>query len=200
MKSLINLIVKFLCYAVLLFGVAQIIATDAKLQSFKESSNTEHAQDIILFISFCLALYIGYKFNKVKTLCYTLSALLLISFVREMDAFFDATLFHGAWVYFAGGVLLIYGLFIHKIIGNMNTEIKLVKDHISLGMVTIGLLIIHVFSRLYGRKKMWKALMGEDNFIRIVKDASEEGIELLGYSIIFIGIVELYLYARKSLL
>lgn len=199
MKSLVNLIVKFVSYAALLFAVAQIIATDAKLQSFKENSNTEHAQDIILFISFGLALFIGYKFNKVKTLSYTLAALLLISFIREMDAFFDAVLFHGAWVYFAGAALVAYFFLIYKKIGSINSEIELIKEHISLGMVTIGLLIIHVFSRLYGRKKMWKALMGEDNFIRIVKDASEEGIELLGYTIIFIGIVELYLFARKSL-
>ncbi len=199
MKSLVNLIVKFVSYAALLFAVAQIIATDAKLQSFKENSNTEHAQDIILFISFGLALFIGYKFNKVKTLSYTLAALLLISFIREMDAFFDAVLFHGAWVYFAGAALVAYFFLIYKKIGSINSEIELIKEHISLGMVTIGLLIIHVFSRLYGRKKMWKALMGEDNFIRIVKDASEEGIELLGYTIIFIGIIELYLFARKSL-
>lgn len=199
MKSLVNLIVKFVSYAALLFAVAQIIATDAKLQSFKENSNTEHAQDIILFISFGLTLFIGYKFNKIKTLSYTLAALLLISFIREMDAFFDAVLFHGAWVYFAGAALVAYFFLIYKKIGSINSEIELMKEHISLGMVTIGLLIIHVFSRLYGRKKMWKALMGEDNFIRIVKDASEEGIELLGYTIIFIGIVELYLFARKSL-
>jgi len=200
MKPIINLGIKFVSYAAVFFGIAQIIAADARLQSFKENSNTEHAQDVILFISFALALFIGYKFEKIKTLSYSLAALLLISFIREMDAFFDATLFHGAWVYFAGAALIGYAILIYKKLKHVNTEINLIKDHISLGMVVTGLLIIHVFSRLYGRKKMWKALMGEDKFLRIVKDASEEGIELLGYTIIFIGIIELYLYARKSLL
>lgn len=200
MKPLINIGVKFISYAAALFGVAQIIASDARLQSFKENSTTEHAQDVVLFSGFLLAFFIGYKFQKISTLSYSLAALLLISFIREMDAFFDSVLFHGAWAYFAGAALITYIILVFKKLKYLNTEINLIKDHISLGMVTIGLLIIHVFSRLYGRKKMWKALMGEDNFIRTVKDASEEGIELLGYTIIFIGIVELYLYARKSLL
>lgn len=199
MKTLANVIIKFICYAVLLFGVAQIIATDAKLQSFKENSNTEHGQDFVLFTSFLLILFIGYKFQKIRTLSYTMGALLLVSFIREMDAFFDTLLFHGAWAYFAGLAVAGYVILIRKKITSFTSELNLVKDHISLGMVTIGLLIIHVFSRLYGRKKMWKALMGEDQFMRIVKDASEEGIELLGYTIIFIGIVELFLFARKTL-
>jgi hypothetical protein len=78
-----------------------------------------------------------------------------------------------------------------------------------------GLIILHVFSRLYGRKLMWIDLLRnthdqyviEDNgekvialrdFMRPVKDASEESIELLAYSIILIGVVEMIMFGVKS--
>lgn len=197
MKPFVSFFIKFISYALILFFVAQIIATDAQLQSFKENSNTEHAQDILLLISTILCLYIGYHYSKIKSLTYTLATLLFISFIREMDAFFDAVLFHGAWFYIALATLVIYFATMFKNLKTIPSELALIVNQSAAGLVTIGLLIIHVFSRLYGRKKMWKALMGEDKFIRIVKDASEEGLELLGYSIIFIGVIELLLYARK---
>lgn len=193
MKSVKYFALRFVCYAILLLGISKIIEIDMGLQSFKESSNTEHAQDFLLFISFMLSFFIGYRFKKIREFSFSLAALLLVSFIREMDAVFDQ-LFHGAWVYPAILVILVYAVFIFKKFKTLLRQIGKLSDHISFGMLTMGILIIHVFSRLYGRKKIWKALMGEDNFIRTVKDASEEGIELLGYSIIFIGVIELCLY------
>ena len=40
--------------------------------------------------------------------------------------------------------------------------------------------------------------MTEEKYIRSVKDASEEAIELLGYAIIFMGMVELALLFSAS--
>jgi len=161
MKSVKYFALRFVCYAILLLGISKIIEIDMGLQSFKESSNTEHAQDFLLFISFMLSFFIGYRFKKIREFSF---------------------------------VILVYAVFIFKKFKTLLRQIGKLSDHISFGMLTMGILIIHVFSRLYGRKKIWKALMGEDNFIRTVKDASEEGIELLGYSIIFIGVIELCLY------
>jgi hypothetical protein len=62
--------------------------------------------------------------------------------------------------------------------------------------VLIGGLLLHVFSRIYGLPALWQSFMG-DNYMRSVARLSEEGIELMAYTIIFFGIVELALLSSK---
>jgi len=45
-----------------------------------------------------------------------------------------------------------------------------------------------VFSRLYGMGSFWQHVMGE-HYVRDVKNISEEGIELLCYSLIALSAV-----------
>ena len=41
-------------------------------------------------------------------------------------------------------------------------------------------------------------LMTEEHYIRAVKDTAEEGVELLGYAIVFMGAIELALLFSTS--
>ena len=66
-------------------------------------------------------------------------------------------------------------------------------NSVAAGYFLSGTLILFVFSRLYGTKGLWKALM-EDGYMRTVKNASEETIETLGFVWILIGAVEFYLF------
>lgn len=70
-----------------------------------------------------------------------------------------------------------------------------VANSFAFGLVLIGGLLLHVFSRIYGLPALWQSLMG-DNYMRSVSRVSEEGIELMAYGIIFLGIVELALLSR----
>jgi hypothetical protein len=63
-------------------------------------------------------------------------------------------------------------------------------------MVT-GFLVTFVFSRLFGRTKLWEAIL-EADYNRWGKNAAEEGIELLGYSLFLIAGIEILLSVVKS--
>ena len=64
------------------------------------------------------------------------------------------------------------------------------------GLFVAGMLTTYIFSRLYGRQVFWQTVM-QENYMRDVKSMAEEVIELLGYAMILIALVELMLLARR---
>jgi uncharacterized membrane protein len=56
-----------------------------------------------------------------------------------------------------------------------------------------GFIITYIFSRLLGRSKFWK-LMYHDESYRLAKAATEEGIELLGDTLMLIAAIEFVLF------
>ena len=60
--------------------------------------------------------------------------------------------------------------------------------------IFIGLLIVLVYSRLFGMGELWHTIMA-DHFNRTVKNVVEEGSELWGYALVFWGTVN---YWRAS--
>jgi hypothetical protein len=61
----------------------------------------------------------------------------------------------------------------------------------------VGLLLVIVFSRAFGTGQLWEEVMGED-YRRIYKSVIQEGIELLGYVLVFFGALTTFLLERKK--
>ena len=60
-----------------------------------------------------------------------------------------------------------------------------------------GAVILFAYSILVGHEPLWQSMLGE-HYNRIVKLAVEEFIELIGYFLWFIGIIE-YAYQAKAI-
>ncbi|MCC7300349.1 MAG: hypothetical protein IT583_04660 [Verrucomicrobia bacterium] len=58
-----------------------------------------------------------------------------------------------------------------------------------------GLLVLVVFSRLFGYGPFWKAIMDDPSY-RTVKTIVEEGVEQMGYFLVFISACEYWHEAR----
>ena len=118
-------------------------------------------------------------------------------FIRELDAYFDMIV-HGAWKYFAL-VVIAFVFFKAWRLGKENTIASLAAFMKSRAFVFIfiGLLIVLIYSRLFGMGELWKAIMG-DNFNRTVKNVVEEGSELWGYALVFWGAVKYCLTSKLS--
>ncbi len=56
-----------------------------------------------------------------------------------------------------------------------------------------GFLITYIFSRLFGRSSFWRLLYHDERY-RLAKAATEEGLELLGDTLMLISAVEFFLY------
>lgn len=114
--------------------------------------------------------------------------------IRELDFVFDVVE-HGSWVWFAlATAAASLALALRAPRGTLEGLVAFVT-HRSWLMTASGLLIVLVFSRLFGMHQLWQHLM-LDGYNRVVKNIAEEGTELLGYSICWLASVR-YLWQTR---
>jgi hypothetical protein len=215
MKPLLPTIVRLFAYSSFMFIMALVIQFDFAEGEVKEDSLIEITQEILLFVSAILLIAFSSKAGGFKIFNLSLAGFLGVHFVREFDFWLNAQLFDKAWQVLA---LIILVLIVVMVIRNWKKfifEFVAISKTYGFAFFFSGLIILHVFSRLYGRKLMWIDLLRDTHdkyvienngekvialrdFMRPVKDASEESIELLAYSIIFIGVVEMIMFSVKS--
>ena len=178
-------------YALLIFGIAEGIAFDAAHpfgeSYFGENTFTEISQEIILFILFLFYLMLGFKWRNIQPVSNLVSLFFLLSFIREFN-FLAISWVYPALIVFVGFI----GLFIRDFKKIKKSCIQFFSVPASSWFLS-GFLITYVFSRLMGRSKFWRLMYSEENY-RLAKAATEEGIELLGNTIMLIGAIEFLFY------
>ena len=181
---------RVIAYSLMIYGIASAIFFDAvnpmEEGYFGEITLTEIGQETILFILFLFYLRLGFKYKPVQPVVNIVSLFFLMSFIREFNFLIEH------WIY---PVLLVFITIIWLVI----------RDFKKLKQATIvffsqpasawffaGFLVTYIFSRLLGRSKFWLLLYDESTY-RIAKAASEEGVELLGNTIMLISAIEFFL-------
>lgn len=109
--------------------------------------------------------------------------LLVAMLLRELDGFLDRLLWHGSWKLALG---LWGALLLALVVNNRQSLLEPLARFVTTPacmQLMLGLLIIMLFSRLMGMGRVWAALQ-DDPPLRTVKNAVEEGIELLGYGLV----------------
>ena len=196
MRNLSPTFFRFPIYALVLFFSTYMIKLDFMTGEFKEDSFTERTQEIFLLLGVLVLALTSIKFEAFRYFNAILSLFFLTHLIRELDSILDAY-FDGLWQILAFSVV---GIAIAILVKHWNLfwkQVASIQNQFAFGVFTIGLFTLHVFSRLYGKGKNWESLMGDD-FMRPIKDASEESIELLGYTIILIAIGEFFLLSKKQ--
>lgn len=195
--SLSIVFTRILLYTALLVGIYAVMAFDALAADFGESSLTEYAQEILLFLMASISFYSARRYPMYRVLGISLGVLAVVSLVREFNNYAYEHLFPHAWLVGVLLVLLPFLVFLYRNLRRFVREVTSMADSYPFALLLMGVLVLHVFSRLYGLHFIWQNLMG-DQYMRAVARASEESIELLGYSILFIGTVEFALFARRT--
>ncbi|MBE9586017.1 hypothetical protein IM792_16310 [Mucilaginibacter sp. JRF] len=193
---------RLIIYGLLIFGVAEFIRWDATLvhgqeSKFGEDSFTELGQSILLLIAAGVYISIFIKHPKFKAIAFFLFSFAMASFIREQDSYLDENIFDGAWQV---GVFSLFGIMVYYLWRNWQQfldNINVFVNTPAFGVFITGFLTTYVFSRLYGRGKFWQEVM-EDRYFRAVKNASEECIELFGYTILAIASVEFLLFVKRG--
>ncbi len=185
------IVIRVIVYSLLMFGIAEGIFYDAAHpigeSFFSENTFTEIAQEIILFILFLTYLFLGFKWREIQPISNIVSLFFLISFFREFN--FLAI----NWIYPALIVLAILGWLIVRDFKKIKAAtIKFFSVPASSWFFS-GFLVTYIFSRLLGRSKFWKLMYHDENY-RLAKAATEEGIELLGDTLMLIGAIEFVIY------
>lgn len=163
---------------------------------FSEQGFTELAQTLVLALSVLLLVYARQRLRALPEVTLLLLAFVASSLIREQDAFLDANVFDGAWQLLVALILLpsLYQVIRHR--RQFLTQFAAYANSFSFGLFAAGVLTTYVFSRLYGRSTFWEAIL-QEQYLRTFKDAAEEVVELFGYALILIAMIELVLLARR---
>ncbi|MEZ9127000.1 hypothetical protein CWO33_22650 [Vibrio splendidus] len=147
-----------------------------------EVSATEMLQQLLLIVTSGSFAYLAREKCEVKRAALLISAFFAVLFIREMDFWFDKIV-HGAWVVPA---LLVAGSAIFYAIKNGKRtidQLALILASPHMNLLVTGVMLLLVFSRLFGMGSFWHNVMGDD-YVRVVKNIAEEGTELLAYCLI----------------
>ena len=202
MQSFVGHFGRGLFYFLLVVVVCQLISLEGYSQLtesiYSEASLTEKLQ--IVFSGICCLLFLmtARMSQKLRPVAVILAALTAMMLIRESDAFLDINAFDGAWQTLVFFVMIATAIYLKKQPDPINPSVEAFSRLPSAGMLMSGFLVTFVFSRLFGRRSFWEAVMGE-GYLRVVKNIVEEGTELVGYSLILIAAVELVWYSKSQL-
>ncbi len=162
-----------------------------------EFSPIEIMQPIILAVCVGLMAWVAYFCPSQRPLAFTFGGIAIVTFFREMDYVLDRMLIEKLYQVFIAvtAALLIAYLYRHW----KRFQIAFARSWPSPGLTLMFCGSVFLFSlvHLVGHEPVWQAIMG-DNYVRAVKIAAEEFLELIGYLFWLAGAIE-YVYQAKTI-
>jgi len=197
-----QIIIKNLIFSGIIVGISLLTILCLRLDYYfygtaiSEKSITECVQQILLGITTIAFFRISIENSQLKHAALLISGFFLVLFIRELDFWFDY-IEHGFWIYPA---LITAAIAIYNACrGGVNAIKQLAKilAYPDMKILIVGVMLLLVFSRLYGMGSYWQSLMG-DHYIRAVKNTAEEGIELLCYFLITVSAITTQFGLKKN--
>ena len=106
-------------------------------------------------------------------------------FIRECDAYLDK-IQQGFWVIPATLLTALSITYAWRYKHTLLNSMAEFAESKHFAYISFGLVILFFFSRIFGSEYIWTSVMG-DNYQNAVKETVQEGIELLGYTLIAYG-------------
>jgi multisubunit Na+/H+ antiporter MnhB subunit len=165
------------------------ILNEGDIYGTSEYSPIELIQPLILAVCGLLMLWVARIYPPQRPLAYVFGGLAIMFFVRELDYFLDRFLADNLWqalIVIVGSLLIVFA-----VRNRRRLRIALIRIWPSPGLALIfsGAVVLFAFVRLVGHEALWQAILGDD-YIRVIKLAVEEFIELVGYLLCLIGSIE----------
>lgn len=162
-----------------------------------EYSPIEIIQPFILGICGLLMAWVAKYCPTQRPIAIPFAGLALAFIIRELDYFFDRYIADNLWqalVAFAGAFVITY---VYRQRRRMKISWGRIWPSPGIALLFAGAVIIFGFVRLVGHEPLWMSILGDD-YLRIVKLAVEEFIELGGYLLWLIGTIE-YAYQARAI-
>lgn len=184
--------------------VPAVFALDAAVMNVYATSHvvrTDHSITEYLQASLILSCALAFAVHCRQQPSSAASMSLIIGFftamfIRECDAYLDE-IRHGVWVYPATLVSATAIATAWKHRKNLASSMNEFVCSRGFAPISMGLLLIHVFSRLFGNSGLWQVTLG-DMYHTNVRDAVQEGIELLGYVYVAYGTAWFMVEQRRA--
>ncbi len=189
MKNIFVYIFEFLILILLMMVPPLFVWIDFTIlkTNLSEYSLTEFTQEFLILTSFVILLYKTYKNRGNRGFLILFAGLFMVMFIREGDYFWDKIM-NGLWTILAVGSFLISIYIAYKQRKTIIPTLSTYWNTRGFDYLIMGLLIVLIFSRIFGTGDLWRSILKE-NYIGHYKTAIQEGLELLGYLIIFYGAI-----------
>ena len=171
----------------LLVPLAILIDTHYLGNSVGDASVTEYLQETLLALSALGFALVAYAKRPVaRGFAILVAGFFAVMLIRELDALFDRVA-HGFWLYPALAVTAATLLLAYRHRQDLLAEMASAAVSRSFIYITIGLAVVLFFSRLFGTGSLWRLVLDGATNTALVKTVVQEGLELFGYVLIFVG-------------
>jgi len=162
-----------------------------------EFSPVEQLQNILLIVAAGCFAWVAWRDRLRRPMAASLATVMLACLIRELDFFLDFYVVDNLWQVLC--VMLVSAAVVHAMRHRerFNQGWKRSWPSAGLALILGGFILLIAFAQLVGHGPLWKAILAE-NYIRVVKVAAEEFVELGAYILIMIGTVE-FLWAWSRL-
>lgn len=199
-KSLLNTLIKALLFAFFIaldFGAIVLDVRNVSSYGFEEDGYVEWFQEIQLFIPFLVLIFSLKKNKTLQPAIIFMAGCLAMAEIREFNNFFIDHVFHGAWSLLVCITAIITVYFLYKQRKNLLQSFYHFIQTPAYGIVLCGFFVTFIFSRFMGIPDFWHNVLGK-NYTRHAERMAEEGIELIGYTMIAFGCIEYALTLHKA--
>jgi hypothetical protein len=155
---------------------------------YSEFGYVERVQSALLLTSTIILIFSARAATSLRQLAVCMALVFCIMLIRENDQVLELVFPHGIWKYFAAIPALIGIVYFRKNRKAITSQLIVYSHTASFGVMLSGFAVL-VFSRLFGRTSYWQSVMGEE-YMRVVKNAAEEGVELLGLTLILLAVIQ----------
>lgn len=154
-----------------------------------EFSPVEFLQLVILIICGLLYGWVAKNYPSQRPIAFTFGGLALAFLIREMDFFLDRYVVDNFWQVLMAVVAALIITYSYRHRRRFRIAWLRLWPSPGLTLLFAGATIQFAFVRLVGHEPLWMAILGDD-YLRIIKLAVEEFIELMGYFLWLIGTIE----------
>ncbi|MBY4675409.1 hypothetical protein [Marinobacterium arenosum] len=200
MKGLLSSIIEFVTLAGLMILVPAVVAADIFLIGYgtSEQSLTQISQALLLLLTMWLFAREAVRQPAARGMLVLGAGFFGCMLIRECDGYLDA-IAHGFWQYPAIALALMAILYARRCRGTVMAPMSAYMTSRPYPYLLIGLVVVLVFSRIFGTGHLWKAVM-QVSYDNEYKSMIQEALELLGYVLIAYGACRAFLGRAKPVL
>jgi len=194
-KQILHFAIRMVLYSALMIGLYLVMMFDAQHETstgkFGEGCATEALQELFLVSLGFIFILAGRRERELAPVSGLISLFFFMSAIRELNNLIPF------WFYLTLPLILLFCWFLYR---NRKSLVQSMASFLripSLPWFMAGFLVTFVFSRFFGKKVFWSAVTGGD-YNRWIKNAAEEGMEMIGYTFLLIGGIEMLLFLAKN--
>jgi hypothetical protein len=160
-----------------------------------EFSPLELLQPVILIICGLLYAWVARHYPSQRPIAFGFGGLALALLIRELDFFLDRYVVDNFWQVMVALVSALIITYTYRHRKRLRIAWLRLWPSPGLTLLFAGATVQFAFVRLVGHEPLWVAILGDD-YLRIIKLAVEEFIELIGYFLWLIGTIEYVFQVR----